>query len=359
MSGPAADRRGFALPAVILLVALLTVLLTGGLTRARTERQIAQAADEMAAAYAVAQSGLQTYMGTVTTRPADGDSTRINVIGGYANVVIHLVRRPADTTQRSLYLVRSTGVAIDPDSGATPRAKRILAQFAEWEPAHLLRRAAFTAANGVRKNGGSPLAWHRISGVDWSSTCSPSEPSIAGLRTTDTTNLADDPVVNYAGSPGLIQQGPGLGGVIAGETGIDWAAALGPSIMPDYTSFKNGEWGFPIQRVTGDLTPPLLSGTSGLLIVSGDLNIEGVFLFYGVILVGGDIDLGENSSLVVRGLVVSGLNYQLGMTPGRSDIGDGILLDIRFASCYVENAMAPLRGLAPVRNAWLDTWASY
>jgi hypothetical protein len=359
MSRVAADRRGFALPAVILLVALLTVLLTSGLSRARTERQIAQASDEMATALTVAQSGLQTYMGTVTSRPADGDSTRINVIGGFANVVVHLVRRPADSTQRSLYLVRSTGIAINPDSGSAPRARRTVAQFAEWEPAYLLRRAAFTAANGIRKNAGSELAWHRISGVDWGSVCSPSEASIPGLRTTDTALVDPDPAVTYQGSPGLIEHGAGQGAAIAAQTGVDWAAALGPALVPDYTTFRNGDWDFPIQRVLGNLTPPVLAGGSGLLIVSGDMTIEGALVFNGVILVGGDIDFDENSSVVVRGLVVSGLNYQLGMSPGRSDIGDGLILDIRFASCYVEQAAARLRGFAPVRNAWLDTWATY
>jgi hypothetical protein len=358
MTRRVADRGGFALPAVILLVALLTVLLTSGLTRARVERQIAQASDDMATAYAVAQSGLQTYMGTVTTIPADGDSTRINVTGGYANVVVHLVRRPADTTVRRLYLVRSTGVAITPDSGAAPRARRTLAQFAEWEPAHILRRAAFTAANGIRKNEGvSP--WHRITGNDLSSACSPTEPAIPGARTTTVTIEDPDPTVSYLGDPGLIEHGGGQSVAIATQTGIDWAAALGPSILPDYASFQNGNWSFPIQRVFGDLSAPLLAGGSGLLIVSGDLTISGAFVFHGVILVGGDIDLGEYSSVFIKGLVVSGLNYQLGDTPGRSDIGDGLILDIAFASCYVEQAMAPLRGLAPVRNAWLDTWASY
>jgi len=350
------NRRGFALPAVILLVALLTVLLTSGLTRARSELQIADAADEMATALTVAQSGLQTYLGTVTTRPADGDSTRINVTGGYANVVTHLVRRPADTTQRSLYLVRSTGIVINPDSGAAPRAQRTVAQFAEWEGGFMLRRGALTAANGIQKRNGS--AFVRISGDDYW-TCVPTAPSVPGLRTTQVAPGPPNPVPVYQGSPGLLEEGAGQGAVVAAQTAINWAGALGGELLPDYASFRNWDFSYPIQRVSGDLTLSGAAASSGLLVVSGDLTIEAFFLFSGIILVGGEVDFDSGSWVVIRGLVVSGLNEQLGLNPQRTEFGDGSYLDIQYASCNVAQALARLTGMAPVRNAWLDTWASY
>jgi type II secretory pathway pseudopilin PulG len=355
MTGRLADRRGFALPVVILIVALLTVLLTTGLSRARTERQIAQASDETSEALAVAQSGLQTYLGTVTSRPADNDSIRVNVTGGYANVVVHLVRRPADTTRRSLYLVRSTGVVINPDSGAAPRAQRTIAQFAEWEAGFMLRRAALTAANGIYKRDGAAIL--RIWGTDYSG-CSPSASAIPGLRTTDTTGSAT-PTVDYSGAPGLIEHGSSEGPAIAAATAINWAGAMGGDLVPDYTSFQNFNFSYPIQRITGTLNRGLVTGGSGLLVVTGDLNISEFFFFQGIILVGGAIDFDPGSWVVIRGLVVSGLNEQLGINPPRTEYGNGSYLEIQYASCYVELALAPLRGLAPVRNAWLDTWASY
>lgn len=349
------NRGGFALPAVVLLVALLTVLLTSGLSRARTERQIVEASDETAAAQAVAQSGLQMYFGSVTTRPPDGDSTRINITGGYANVVTHLVRQPADTTQRSLYLVRSTGVSINPDSGAAPRARRTVAQFAEWEAGYMLRRAALTAPNGIQKRNGSAIV--TISGNDYVG-CISAAASIPGLRTTNVSG-PPNPVPTYLGSTGLIEEGAAQGPVVAAQTAINWAGALGGDLYPDYTSFQNWNFSYPVQRVTGDLTLSGASGGSGLLVVSGDLTIEAFFLFTGIILVGGELDFDSGSWAVIRGLVVSGLNEQLGGNPQRTEFGDGAYLEIQYASCYVQLALAPLTGLAPVRNAWLDSWASY
>ncbi len=80
------NERGFALPVTILLVALLTVLLSAGFTRVRAELEITEGTAQVAAALAVAQSGLHTYLGMLNVdtcsrpiRPADGDSLRINV----------------------------------------------------------------------------------------------------------------------------------------------------------------------------------------------------------------------------------------------------------------------------------------
>lgn len=349
------DRRGFALPTVILLVALLTVLLTSGLTRARTERQIAEASDETAAALAIAESGLQTYYGTRTTRPPDLDSARINVSGGYANVIAHLVRRPADTTQRSLYLIRSTGVTINPDSGAQPRATRTIAQFAEWEAGYMLRRAALTVINGLRKKGGT--ATLTFNGNDY---CGMQAP-IPAVRSTTWETGPPAPVPTYLPSPpGLVAEGASAGPTIAAQTAIDWAGALGGEIIPDYTSFQNGNFTYPIQRITGNLT---LTGTqfgSGILIVSGDLDLAGSFFYFqGLVLVGGRIDFDAGFQMI-RGLVVSGLNEQLGMNPQKTEMGgDGKNVYVYYDSCFLEAALARLSGLSPVRNAWLDTWASY
>ena len=70
------DERGFALPAVIFLVALLTLLLTSGLSRVQADRQIAEASEATAEAFAIAQSGLYNYMGSLTARPPNARSRR-------------------------------------------------------------------------------------------------------------------------------------------------------------------------------------------------------------------------------------------------------------------------------------------
>jgi hypothetical protein len=347
------DDRGFALPAVIFLVALLTLLLTTGLNRTEGDQRIAEASEEIVLAFGIAQSGLQTYIGSVTSQPGDADSVRINVPGGYANVVTHLVRRPGTLGDRPMFLVRSTGIAIDPLAGSTPQARRTVAQFARWQVGSMERRAAYTAANGITESA-SPQATVVVHGAD---ACGV-EATIPGVRTTYITNPPHT-TLDLQGNPGLIEQGSTAGPVIAAQTDIDWAATLGSGVTPDYGSFRHLDFSFPVQRVAGDLTLSTGGSGTGLLIVPGDLNISGSFSFDGVMLVGGRITF-AGDSMLVRGLVISGLNEQLGANPQRSSLGDHDHdLYIYFDSCKVQQALAPFTGLVPVPNAWLDNWASY
>jgi hypothetical protein len=353
MSSAVHDRQGFALPLVILLVALLTVLLTSGLARARTERQIANASDEMSVARTIAQGGLQIYLGATSIRPPDGDSVRVNYIGGYANVVAHLVRRPADTIERSLYVIRSTGVVINPDSGSRGWARHTVAQFAEWETGMMLHRAALTAANGIRRDSGTANV------VIWGTDGCGVRPSIPGLRTTTLTGSAT-PAPDLQGNPGLLTEGVGTGPAIANNTLINWAAVLGAGLVPHYTTFQNANLTYPVQRIAGNLTLSGIRYSSGLLAISGDLSLTGDFFYFeGIILVGGKIQFRADFTMV-RGLVVTGLNEQLGISPGRTEIGsydNGSY--IYYDSCKVRSALAPFIGLAPVQNAWMNVWATY
>jgi type II secretory pathway pseudopilin PulG len=350
------DRRGFALPVVILIIALLTVLLTSGLTRARTERQIADASDETSEALVVAQSGLQTYFGTVTTRPSDGDSSRINVIGGYANVVVYLVRQPADTLEESLYLVRSTGYVINPDSGAVPRARRTVAQFATWGIARIERLGALTAINGLRHHD-TPNIEPRleVSGIDQCGVA----PAIAGIRTSQMVWAGTDPDTSLTGSPaGVVVQ---AGATILANQRIDWPGVLGSNLTPDYTAFQNGSVTYPIQRVLGSLSVSGVVSGTGLLVVRDDFTTSGTqFFFNGIILVGRRA-LFRADSNVVRGLVVTGLDPAVTSPSetGGNPSGNERHAFLYYNSCIVQQVLARIAGLSPVRNAWLDTWASY
>jgi hypothetical protein len=352
----AAGERGFAIPAVIFLVALLTLLLTTGLARVRADRQIAEASEASAEAFALAQSGLQAYIGTLAARPPDGDSVRINLVGGYANVIAHLVQHPADTTERSLYLVRSTGVVINPLSGPTPQGRRTVAQFADWQTGWIERRGALTAVNGVDVAPNFPFFSRSVSGVDGCLV----EPAIPGIRVD--TAVGSVGALTLAGDPPLIRHGNAAGPMIATQTEIDWFTARSPSFVPDFNSFQSSTNTFPIQRVNNDLNVFGGANSSGILIVPGDLTIAGFFnfRFRGIILVGGRI-IFLATSITIDGLVYSGLNEHpdIGAPPApRTDIGLGGL-NIRFDSCRVDSALAALTGMAPVPNAWVDRWAEY
>ncbi len=359
--GCIAGEHGFALPLVILLIALLTVLLTAELSRATAEYQIAMAHEAVAEARAVAQSGLQTYLGAVgfdacdrPVRPADGDSVRINVPGGYAEVVARVVRRPADSLANWLYVVRSAGYVIWPSAGATPVATRTVAQFAEWQSGSLDLPAAFTAANGLNRIGGGTGQFH---GSD--------EHAVSACQTSPRRSLRVS-----GGVPDLVDYdltgdsplGFGSGSSIVTDARIDWGTTLTPGrIMPDFTTPQPDDGTYPVVLVMGDATFGTAGATTfgrGLLIVSGDLTILGSFVqFYGVVLVGGEIHF-DAADQRFDGLVASGLNRQLGMFVPDGTFG-GDYTDIDYNSQYVFLAMRALAGFAPVANAHIEDWKTY
>jgi len=356
MRESARAERGFALPAVIFLVALLTLLLTSGLSRVQADRQIAEAGEATADAFAVAQSGLQNYVGSQTSRPPDGDSVRINLTGGYANVISRVIRNPADTTENFLYLVRSTGFVINPLAGSAIQAQRTVAQFADWQTGSIERRATLTAPNGVWHRDGPSGTW-TISGVD---ACGV-DPIIPAVRTTDIT--VPSPVttpITYTGA--VYEEGGTNDETIADETEIDWATVTSSSFVPDYTSFQDGDLtGFSIQRLSGDWIVSSTRSGSGILIVRGRLDLDpgAQFYFRGIILVGDYIDF-DAGTATVEGLVYSGMDEQVPWDRARTELGAASsVVDLRFNSCYVNQALSALTGLAPVANGWLDSWAIY
>jgi hypothetical protein len=354
-------EAGFALPAVVLLIAILTVLLTTGHARVASDVGIASAGDAIAAASVVARSGLQTYFGTLTldacefpVRPADGDSVRINVTGGYAEVVARVVRRPADSLANWLYLVRSTGYNISPADGATPLASRTVAQFAEWQSGQLGLPAAFMAANGLFRIAAGSGQLH---GSDEHPTSGCPMPGRLALAAEG--GIPDLTDFDLTGSA---PQSYGSGADMVTNAGIDWAAVLTPGrIVPDFTTPQTANMNYPVQVVTGNATLGSAGAaitSTGLLIVSGDLMVLGNSVqWYGVVLVGGRVYF-DALDQRFDGFFASGLNKQLGMNPTAGGIG-GDYTDVDFNSLYTARAMRPLTGFAPVENAYVEFWKTY
>ncbi len=150
------DRRGFALPMTILLVAMLTVMLSAAFARVSADRRVAHGTEWMVSSFSIAQGALSSYMNSQADPPADGDSVRINVAGGYAWVVPWIIQDHPDPTVPEKYVLRSTAYVIDPAHGPDTLATRTVAQFAVWQPADITRVATVTAANtshGIDEHG--------------------------------------------------------------------------------------------------------------------------------------------------------------------------------------------------------------
>ena len=342
------NEKGFALPLTLLLVTMLTVMLTSAFTRMSTEIETAAASTAGVDALAVAQSGLETYFGTdVTYRPRAGDSTRYNVTGGYAWIVPQPLYTPSDTTDNFTFIVRSTGYVIHTAQGSTPMGSRTIGQFAIWQTGAVPEYAVLTAANGARRRTGGVV---RIYGQDL--ICATGESVLHTRRTGSETYSVED-----ISGTGMVSTGTGPD--LASSMNIEWGVIDGGGFEADYTSFQAWDASYPTIVIDGDYEL-IDNGGYGLLVVTGDLTTNGTFaIWYGLVLVGGHIHF-DAATTWIYGAVVTGMDEQLGLNPGTTDIGGNLRdTDLYYAPCEVDKALLSLTGFRPLENTLVDNWADW
>ncbi|HET9134866.1 MAG TPA: hypothetical protein VFN90_11210, partial [Gemmatimonadales bacterium] len=94
----------------------------------------------------------------------------------------------------------------------------------------------------------------------------------------------------------------------------------------------------------------------GILIVTGDLTMNGNTKWSGIVLVGGRLT--SNGNNTVLGATYSGLNIKLGQTVSTQTLGNGTKT-FQYHSCHIASAMARFGGWQRMTNAWVDNWPSY
>jgi len=291
------ERRGFAIPIAVLVIAVLTIMIAGGFSLVSAERRSVADQKSQISAFRIAEQGLEVFLvrrdSLLTAAlgangyshvPGAKDSIRIVLSGGYADVSLTRLRPPKGS-QSGLYVARSRGVETVGAYAGTPQGVRTVAQYVLWEPAPMQVLAGWTALSGLQKNGGSGT----LGGIDL---CGDSA-AVAGVvvpvnpgYTGKTVAVGDPPVDSVAPDSvaidwnGIVNLGsitPGL--VFPGAT---WPTAAMQASFADTLSTY-----YPIIRVNGDFVLPT-EGT-GMLIVTGSLTLNGSVGWRGVLLVGNDI----------------------------------------------------------------------
>lgn len=353
-------RRGAALPVVILLMVILALSLTAGFTLNSNEMRVVDSQQEQIEAFALAESGRQRYVldrasfGLVG-EPAPVESVRVNLYGGYADVVATRLR-PSAIQIPGLYAVRSTGVRTHARMADVPAARRTVGQIFKWETGYINAQAAWTSLSGVRKNGGAGV----INGTDACGVLPAvggvAVPTIPGyLQLGGASTPAGNPPIDDLGTQAAANDSVNVdwAGIVSGSS-ITPTITIPPQTFPPASAFTDPNY-WPIIKVTGNFMLPIVNGR-GVLIVTGNFTIGGGSSWNGVLLVGGTLTSNGNST--IRGAAISGLNTKLGMLVPISDIGNGEKT-FQYDSCLIQRAMESMSGLVPFENAWADNWASY
>lgn len=368
-------ERGVALLISLLGLVVVGALVTGVFATGYVEQRIGENARWMERSFGVAEYGLSETIAEWNVGSFNQllPGHRVNVggvvpggTGTYTGSVVRL--------NQELFLLDITG------TDARGQARQRLGAFVKLRPLVIDVGAALTT-QGDTKIGGSV----NVDGTDqvplgWNDCPIPSGPA-AGVR------LPDSSLVTYAGdcSGGScvsggppIQEDPTVGAETFFEYGdVDWEAltAMGnKQLTPgtyngvdprltaegdcDVGAAKN--WGapldnlspcadyFPIIYVPGDIS---INGNSGqgLLLVEGDLRVQGSFEFFGVVIVKGH--------LITAG---TGGHFTGGVLAANAELDQSAVLGdarVNFSSCAVAKALASGASGAQLRSrGWMQMY---
>lgn len=353
------SRRGFVVPAVLVVLVALSISLTGALSFVTSEHNVVTNWEAQEDAFRIAQAGLDDFLanrvtyGFATNPPGVLEAVDIPIEGGTAEVILERIR-PATGNTAAMYVIRSTGVIPGPRP-TDPDARRTVAQMATYQPGTMRVRAGWTSLTGLHKNGAAGT----ISGVD---ACGV-EPTIAGVSVPTPPGMSTSGPFSPTGSPGL----ENLGTVQAAidSVGVDWPnirnqSAITPDIVipgDSWPNFSNPNY-WPVIHVTGNFSLP--GNGRGVLIVTGNLTINGNRRWDGIVLAGGRVTGNGNNRVI--GATISGLDAMIQADPqawavsqGLNSVGNGNKT-YQYSSCNVAQALGAFGGLRPIQNAWMDNW---
>jgi Tfp pilus assembly protein PilX len=371
-AAPVTNREGFALPLAILVIGMLTAAVAAGFAATASEAVVNNAQRAQERAYQIAEAGLQQFMvrrsesGFCTgcqsdpTAAVDSEYTRVQLNGGYADVVAKRVWNPSSGTSSPMFFIRSKGIdtaARMSVGGGTVFAERTVGVYAKWSNTTINVLGAMMSFNGVyRGTSGTISGSNACSGSSIADVPPVTMPTLSG-KTGSWGTIAEDDTLPFA--------------TLSANQAINWDQVIANAVTADVT-IPPGSWPatyttWPVIRVKNSASGILPAAGQGLILADSNFRIPAGADWNGVILVGGRLTAPSGSGTSnIRGAVVTGLNRLLS-TAGSPPVGvstdnDSLLenaLTIRYYPCYVTDAGHKLRGYTPMANTWMDNVANW
>lgn len=379
MRRPHDTPAGFALPMVILTMFVLVGAIAAGFAMISSERSSDDASVQVQSAAGLAETGLQQglrnrlALGLPAVPPAPGDSVRVTLDGGYADVVTRLMR-PGDLNAgiSALYYVRSRGVRTRASSPGAGNAISMAAAFADFLPMTMTIRAAVTSLNGLDVNGGGNGYISGIDACSGESKAAVAVPTIPGYDQnsavkTDflrgTPKIQDIGATSEAAAIGIPFRWEDIVYRGAIQATLTVPSGGNPSVWPTSAAMESYPTVVVRNGPTGGIPLRLDKNQSGkgMLVIFGDLTINGVFTWDGVILIGGRLTL--NGTPQIDGAISTGLNAKLDLPPppnvfeNADDLNGASIF--QYNSCRVRSALTSLGALRAYQNTWANNFPAY
>jgi len=367
------NERGVALVITILGIVVLGALVSGVFMAAVLEHRVGQNSRPAERAFAAAEYGLSeaiaawntqawNALAVLDTSPVSG--TPPTGSGSYTGTVRRL--------NNELFRVDITGVS------ATGGARQRIGSFVKLRNPTMDIKAVLTTRGPSRIGGNTAVDGTDVSPGGWPA-CPPPGPTKAGIRIP---NAGDITFIGgcsgascVTGNP-KVQQDPTIADSTFFNYGdADWAALIAMAthqlppgnyqqIWPRLTGDGRCDmafprnWGdplnpgapcgsfFPIIYVAGDLTVNTGVG-QGLLLVEGDLNVQGGFEFYGVVIVRGRLKAAGTGNKLTGGVLAANV-----LLDENSLVGN---IELQYSSCAILRARQAAATGAPLRSrAWVQ-----
>lgn len=371
-----APRRGFALPAAIFGLVIVGVLVTGGFYIARQETRIGIANRQATRAFYLAERGVSEVMENWRASSWTGASA-------------WTTRTLTDTLEEGVWTVRATKMSdwayfLD-GTGEITRggellsgATRRLGMAVKLATADIDPPAALTTRGAVSIRGGAEVSGYDTNPPGWDF-CEPA--------TEDKTGVLTDPDGSVSTSGG---------GAVSGSPAVDTDPAIADSTFTQFgdltwqdlidlsnwqfgggnfngmTASFNADgscnyadpsnWGdpinpysscgsyFPIIYVNGDMKNQSLAVGQGILLIQGNADLRGSFVYHGIIITQGNFETQGSGHRIYGGVMASN-----GYLDQERLVGTSI---VQNSSCATMRAVLENGNLTRVRplaeRSWVD-----
>jgi hypothetical protein len=355
------DERGVALAMAIFALVIIGILVAGSFFAGRLEQQSGQNTLFAAQAAEAAEAGLSDALGTTYSSASTLQAIPIGTssAGATVNLASGISYTPSvDRLTDGLFLYRSVGTR--QSAGATV-ATRSVGTLVRLLSAGITVNAGLTALGDVLVGGNSTVSGNDATPSAWTSagvSC-PTPNNVTGVRYNGTLDKKGSSVI--AGVP-VSTLDPSLNAsnifgatnfnalkalrtlTITGNVSGLAAAVTGSPAKCDISVLSN--WGaptvptspcfnyFPIVYHYGDLSISGSGEGQGILLVEGNLNVQGRIDFYGPVIVTGGVD--------VRGTGSDDVKFYGGIMAQNVTLDDSRLTGnatVNYSSCAIRRAL--------------------
>jgi hypothetical protein len=379
------NERGMALAIAIFALVIVGALVAGAFFAGTQEQRVAENSKRLQQSFGAAEMGLNEVIRnwkpqTLNKMPiyprdsvrvplAPNDSITPDRSGVYGGYVYRL--------NDQVFLVDITARDKQTKSGvAGGGARQRLGQLVRIRLVDFKIGAALTTQGAVSLKGNALVNGRDTIPQGWDPTYCDTigDTTKAGIRTRDSSQVSTQRAGQLSGNP-LIRQDTSVNNSTFNQFGdISYASlAASANIQMSGGNYKIDpvvvgttcnqavltNWGdgmnpsqpcgsyFPIIHIAGDAT---LNGDQGqgVLLVDGDLSIQGSFIFYGIVLVQGSLKTaggGSTDAHFYGAVMAANVDLELNSLAGNATL--------QYSKCAVTNAMEGTQVVTPVRSrAW-------